>query len=246
MKSNINDGNRKNRRLTGITIATLTLIFAVGVIILTPFIAESISDRHKASIMNDLENIYTSAVIVDEIEGGLHNDSDNTGKYERLSEISGFRVYNAPAKNKYSLTKDYKSGKIIVRYGNNIQYPEEKESNIDNVNSDNLQTQDLFKYDESEGKIVITGFSEAAVSLLNSESVIQIPSTYNGRDVVEIADKAFYNRNIMGTVIIPESIKRVGDNAFSNNGVKGISGNIGKPYAGSWKVDEKKWVRIGE
>lgn len=240
--------NTRSRKLTGITVVVLIVIFAIGIMIVAPFVAKTVKERQDASIMSNLENIYTSAVIVDKIEGGLHNDSDNAGKYERLSELSGFRVYNAPEKKKYSLLKDYKTGEITVKYGLDIQYPKkaDKENLANSSESGKVQAEDLFNYDESEGRVVITGFSQAAVSLLDSGSVIQIPSTYKGRDVVEIADKAFYNRNIMGTVTIPESIKRIGDNAFSNNGVKGISGNISKPYAGSWKVEEKQWVRVGE
>lgn len=234
----------KNRKLIGMTIIALMLVLSVGVAILIPFVAKEIKENQEAKIVKNLENIYTSAVIVDEIEGGLHNDSDNAGKYERLSELSGFRVYNAPEKRKYSLTKDYRTGEIIVRYGEDIQYPKKEESeDLLNVDVSNVETEDLFNYDESNGKVVITGFSQAGVNLLDSGSVIQIPTKYKGRDVVEIADKAFYNRNIMGTVIIPENIKRIGDNAFSNNGVKGLSNNISGP--GTWKVDDKKWIKVG-
>lgn len=237
----------KGRKTIGIAITALIFVFALGIAFTIPIIVKEIQENKEKEIMANLENIYTSAIIVDKIEGGLHNDSDNTGKYERLSELSGFSVHNVAEKGKYSLTKDYKTGEIVVRYGEDLEYPQKAEDEFEEVDLENIQAEDLFTYDESEGKVVITGFSQAAVSLLNSESVIQIPSTYKGRDVVEIADKAFYNKNIMGTVIIPESIEKIGDNAFSNNGVKGMSDNIDeKPYAGSWKVDDKRWVKLEE
>ena len=212
-----------------------------------PGIIQTIKDNKEKEVMVNMESIYTSAIIVDEIDVGLHEDSDGAGKYEKLSELSGFQVYNVPKKGKYSVVKDYRTGEVIVRYGEELQYPKIYErENFEEIANDNISTQDLFIYDESEGKVVITGFSESAVSLLNSNSVIQIPIVYNGRDVVEIADQAFYNRNIMGTVIIPESIKKIGDGAFANNGVKGVSGNITKPYAGSWRVEGRNWVKMNE
>lgn len=237
----------KGRRTVGIVIVSILVIFAIGLLFTLPGIITKFEENKENEIRSNMESIYTSAIIVDEIDVGLHEDSDGAGKYEKLSEMSGFRVYNSPQKDRYSVVKDYRTGKITVRYGEKLQYPEvheQKEVEIDNV--DDVATQDLFNYDESGGRVVIIGFSEVGVSLLTSESVIQIPTTYNGRDVVEIADRAFYNRSIMGTVIIPENIKKIGDGAFSNNGVKGVSDNIPKPYVGSWKVDDKTWVKVGE
>lgn len=238
---------KKNKGLIGYVIIAILLIFVAGAVFLIPSIADTLKSKKEAELMSNLENIYTSAIIVDEIEGGLHEDSGDAGKYDKLSELSGFRVYNAAEKKKYSVMKDYNSGEIIVRHGKDLQYPklaEDEDDFADNGDLESTKDEDLFNYDESEGKVVITGFSETGVGLLESDSVIQIPSSYKGRDVVEIDEKAFYNRNIMGTVVIPENIQQIGNNAFSNNGVKGISNNIDKkPYAGSWKVDEKSWVK---
>lgn len=233
----------KNKR-TGIAIVFLMIVLALGMMFLIPIAVDGYKENKKAKIMKDLENIYMSAIIVDKIDGGLHNDSDNAGKYEILSKDSGFDVYNVPKKGKYSLMKDYKTEKITVYYGTDIQYPAKIEKEEGPIKDGDVSIEDLFMYDESNGNVVITGFSGTAINLLKSDSVIEIPSSYNGREVKEIADKAFYNKNIMGTVIIPESIKKVGSHAFSNNGEKGISGNITKPYAGTWKVDGKNWVRI--
>lgn len=227
------------------------LIIAITILIIaaSPNMANKIKSVHEKDIVKNLEKIHMSAIIVDEIEGGLHNDSDENGKYIELSEMSGHNVYAKQEKGKYSVSKDYNSGYILVKYGEEMQYPPKAEKvDSDNpVDSSELAAEDLFSYDESRGKVVVTGFNENGLSSLESGSVIQIPETYKGRDVVEIAEGAFYGKNIMGTVIIPESVRKVGSNAFSNNGTKGVSGNInGKPYAGSWIVENDKWIKVSE
>lgn len=234
----------KNRKVVGFTILAILITLAVGTVIMLPSIVDRIEERANDEILENMEKIYTSAIIVDEIDVGLHEDSGNDGKYEKLSEMSGFRVYNAPEKKKYSVMKDYKSGKIKVYYGEEkLIYPEEKDDEIDvEVDPVDLKNEDLFNYDESTGNVIITGFSEAGVSLLETDSAIQIPETYKGRDVVEIAEKAFYNKGIEGVVVIGENIEKIGENAFTNNGVKGVSDSIEKP--GKWVVEDKKWVKV--
>lgn len=227
-----------------LTIVVITLFIAAA-----PNIASKIKSQHEEDLVRSLERIHMSAIIVDEIEGGLHNDSDENGRYIELSEMSGHNVYVKEEEGKYSATKDYTSGKILVKYGENLQHPAkvEKDDSDSLANLSELSPEDLFSYDETRGKVVVTGFNENGVNFLESTSVIQIPETYNGRDVVEIADNAFNGRNLMGTVIIPESVRKIGSNSFSNNGAKGASGNInGKPYAGSWIIENDKWIKVSE
>ena len=45
---------------------------------------------------------------------------------------------------------------------------------------------------------------------------ITIPSTYNGKNVVAIANEAFCNIKTLQNIYIPDTIKSIGDNAFSN------------------------------
>lgn len=236
----------KSRKVVGFTILAIVFTLAIGAVIMIPSIVDKLEERANDEILENMENIYTSAIIIEEIDVGLHEDSDNDGKYEKLSEMSGFRVYNVPEKNKYSVMKDYRSGKIKVYYGEEkLVYPEEKEDEIEvesEIDPTNIQNEDLFNYDESTGDIIVTGFSEDGVSLLGTDNAIQIPETYKGREVVEIAEKAFYNKGIEGVVVIGDNIKKIGDNAFTNNGLKGASDSIDKP--GRWIVEDKEWIKV--
>lgn len=237
-------GSPKGRKIVGFTILAIIFTLAIGAVIMLPSVVDKIEEKANNEILENMEKIYTSAIIVDEIDVGLEEDVDSEGKYEKLSEMSGFRVYNAPERKKYSAMKDFKTGKIKIYYGKDkLMYPEEVEDEIEvEVDPENMKNEDLFNYDESTGDIVITGFSEAGVSLLGADNAIQIPETYKGREVVEIAEKAFYNKGIEGVVVIGENIKKIGDNAFTNNGLKGVSDSINKP--GRWVVEDKEWVEV--
>lgn len=237
-------GSPKGRKIVGFTILAIIFTLAIGAVIMLPSVVDKIEEKANNEILENMEKIYTSAIIVDEIDVGLEEDVDSEGKYEKLSEMSGFRVYNAPERKKYSAMKDFKTGKIKIYYGKDkLMYPEEVEDEIEvEVDPENMKNEDLFNYDESTGDIVITGFSEAGVSLLGTDNAIQIPETYKGREVVEIAEKAFYNKGIEGVVVIGENIKKIGDNAFTNNGLKGVSDSINKP--GRWVVEDKEWVEV--
>lgn len=236
--------NKQNKAI-GFAILFFIVVLMVGFAFLIPKMAEKYKANQEEKIINNLKSIYTTAVAVDNLDGGLHNDSDNAGTYKILSEKTGFQVYNARQKKKYSLLKDYKTGKIVVWYGEKLRYPRESPSEkISKNDIESLKTEDLFNYDESEGEIVITGFSQAGTKALNAGSVIQIPSSYKGRSVSSIADKAFYGKNIMGVVIIPESVSKVGRDSFSANGETGDSDSIPKPYTGSWKVENGKWIKM--
>lgn len=230
-------------KLIGLTSLSIILIFFIGGLFTLPSIIQKSKENARNEVLDNMKKIHTAAVIVDEIDVGIEEDVDNKGKYLKLSETAGFRVYNQIQDKKYSVYKDPKTKEITVNYGKDIQYPDKKfEKDFQVEGKDSVSIEDLFTFDESNGKVILTGFSSVGLSLLESNSVIQIPSSYKGRDVVEIADNAFYNKKITGTVIIPESIEKIGNNAFSNNGPKGVSENISKPHAGSWKVKEKKWI----
>lgn len=236
----------RGRRIVGFTILAIIFTLAIGTVIMLPSIVNKMEERANNEILENMEKIYTSAIIVDEIDIGLEEDVDEEGKYEKLSEMSGFRVYNAPEKKKYSAMKDFKTGKIKIYYGKDkLVYPEEIEIEDEveiEIDPENMKNEDLFNYDESTGDIVITGFSEEGVSLLGTDNAIQIPETYKGRQVVEIAEKAFYNKGIEGVVVIGDNIEKIGDNAFTNNGLKGVSDSIEKP--GRWVVEDKEWVEV--
>lgn len=236
---------KKTNKTISYAILVFITILMVGVALLIPNLSEKYKAREEGKIINNLSSIYTSAIVVDSLDGGLHNDSDNAGTYKNLSERTGFQVYNSPKEKGYYLLKDYKTGKIVVWYGKNLRYPEEtSKEKIQKNDSASLKTEDLFTYDESNGVVTITGFSESGTSSLSSGSVVQIPSTYKGRSVTAIADKAFYGKNIMGTVIIPNTVEQVGRDSFSNNGKTGDSDSISRPYSGSWKIEKSRWEKI--
>lgn len=233
----------KQSKTKAAVIGLFITILMVLLAFLVPIFFEELKEKKIAKLNKDLQEIYTSAIVVDDLEGGLHNDSDNNGKYELLSEKSGFQVYNAPKKNKYSLQKDYKTGKITVYFGEKeIQYPSKVKP--ENIVGQEIKNEDLFSYDESTGKVIVTGFSSTGIEVLEAQSAIQIPETYKGRQVVEIADNAFYGKGLRGTVVIPESIEKIGRYSFANNGEKGNSESIKKPYAGTWKIEKDKWIKI--
>lgn len=219
----------------------IILIFFIGGLFILPSVIQKSKENARNEVLDNMKKIHTAAIIVDEIDVGIEEDVDSKGKYLKLSETAGFRVYNQIQDKKYSVYKDPKTKNITVNYGKDIQYPDRNfDEDVETTSADSVSIEDLFTFDESSGKVVLTGFSSVGLSLLESGNVIQIPSSYKGRDVVEIAENAFYNKKITGTVIIPETIVKIGSNAFSNNGIKGISENISKP--GSWKVEEKKWI----
>lgn len=234
---------KKTRKTTSYLILGFLTILMTCFAFLTPSLIEDMKEEYREKIMANLVKIYTQAETVDKLEGGLHNDSDNAGRYKILSQKAGIEVFNSPTKRKYSLIKDYQTGKITVYYGEKqLQYPEFKEEQIPTVGD--IKNEDLFLFSESTGKVVLLGFSSLASRNLNSNSTIEIPSHYNGKPVVEIADKAFYGQNLGGSVVIPETVKAVGRYSFANNGPKSDSGNIGKPYAGTWKLEKDKWVKV--
>ena len=65
-----------------------------------------------------------------------------------------------------------------------------------------------FTYELCEDGVVITGYT-----LPEEPSAIQIPSSIDGRPVVEIAGRAFADGEIK-TISIPASVKRIAGNAF--------------------------------
>ncbi len=58
-----------------------------------------------------------------------------------------------------------------------------------------------------DGGVAIKGFK-------NAMSVLAIPSKLNGKEVVEIADYAFFGNTVITSVTIPASVKKVGVKAF--------------------------------
>ena len=71
-----------------------------------------------------------------------------------------------------------------------------------------FQEQSLFEYSETRDGYAIDEY-------YGDSARVVIPSQYNGKDVVEIGSYAFYNNNKLLEVTLPETIKAIGDGAFS-------------------------------
>ena len=56
----------------------------------------------------------------------------------------------------------------------------------------------------------------------NDEKNIVIPSSVDGKDVVEIGDSLFNKINTVETIVLPDTVKKISDNAFNTPSIKKI------------------------
>ena len=73
-----------------------------------------------------------------------------------------------------------------------------------------------FLYEEVGYGMVITGFDNAS---LPKDGKVEIPIKINDRFVVEIGDHAFVGNSALKEVVIPNSVERIGANAFCGSGL---------------------------
>lgn len=69
-----------------------------------------------------------------------------------------------------------------------------------------------FTFEKTQGGYAVCGVSDY------QNGIIEVPSTYQGENVVAIADGAFQDEESLVTVVIPDSVQRIGDNAFNSCG----------------------------
>jgi hypothetical protein len=92
----------------------------------------------------------------------------------------------------------------------------EKNESDSGVKYDNKKDFRVIVVDSGKEKgIRITGY-------LGSKSNVNIPPVINNLPVIEIGEKAFYYKKITG-IIIPDSVKKIGNEAFAGNNLTSIT-----------------------
>ena len=102
---------------------------------------------------------------------------------------------------------------IIFTFSACFNKPDNKPGEIEESYSKNL---DYKLSDDGESYWVI------GIGTCNDENII-IPSQYNGKPVTKIYDYAFYVSNNIKSVIIPDTVKSIGDYAFHTHSLENIS-----------------------
>lgn len=75
---------------------------------------------------------------------------------------------------------------------------------------------DIVNFAPKDFNVKISGSGIHIVSYTGSDKNVEIPDTINSRKVIAIDKKAFYNNQSVVKIILPESLKTVGNKAFAN------------------------------
>jgi len=72
------------------------------------------------------------------------------------------------------------------------------------------------------------GYAYAVTGFTGTPGDLVIPAVHNGLPVESVGFGAFFSSQITGKVVVPESVTYIGDHAFRNNGITGITlgGNV--------------------
>ena len=198
---------KKKNAFTLIELLAVIVILAVILVISIPRILDVIDVSKKDSFKTSAQLIADSAE-KKYVENKLNN-IDEEITCENVTKLS---------------KEDYESCKITFDNGGNakvniIGKGKFKDLAICNgtkkvseISEDSFCPTDssFFTYEEVEGGISITGYNT------KGGYDVVIPSNINGKKVVEIATKAFQNKQLT-SVTIPEGITSVGYAAFSGN-----------------------------
>ena len=78
----------------------------------------------------------------------------------------------------------------------------------------------MFEYTEVEGGYEIKGTPMVGVAMMSKKNfenmILEIPSEYNGQPIVAIAEDGFSGNPYLNKVIIPDTVKVIGNRAFSD------------------------------
>ena len=198
---------KKRNAFTLIELLAVIVILAVILVIAIPRILDVIETSKKDSFKTSAQLIADSAE-KKYVENKLNN-IDEEITCENVSKLS---------------KEDYESCKITFDNGGNAKVTIEGKGKfkdlaicngtkkVSEISEDSFCPTDssFFTYEEVEGGISITGYNT------KGGYDVVIPSNINGKKVVEIATKAFQNKQLT-SVTIPEGITSVGYAAFSGN-----------------------------
>ena len=198
---------KKRNAFTLIELLAVIVILAVILVISIPRILDVIDVSKKDSFKSTAQLIADSAE-KKYVENKLNN-IDEEITCENVSKLS---------------KEDYESCKITFDNEGNAKVTIEGKGKfkdlaicngtkkVSEISEDSFCPTDssFFTYEEVEGGISITGYNT------KGGYDVVIPSNINGKKVVEIATKAFQNKQLT-SVTIPEGITSVGYAAFSGN-----------------------------
>ena len=137
----------------------------------------------------------------------------NDGLVDIYSQLGvnykGFtRYHKCFCKNNYDMSK--LASESMPPVVHNMETKDKRIINyiLENIEIDNKPNNDYLTYEVSDNEV---GISLAYVN--NQNGVLTIPSVIDGKNVVEIADSAFFSAS-QKKIIIPSTVRKISPNAF--------------------------------
>ena len=88
---------------------------------------------------------------------------------------------------------------------------------------------------DNNGDGVTDEYQVGGYSKPEGQDVVEIPASVNGKEVTTISNKAFATYKGVHVVVIPKTIRIIGDNTFSNSGVLDSGETVTLYYEGSYQ-----------
>ena len=198
---------KKKNAFTLIELLAVIVILAVILVIAIPRILDVIDVSKKDSFKTSAQLIADSAE-KKYVENKLNNideeiTCENVTKLSKEDYASCKITFDNEGNAKVTIEGKGKFKDLAICNGT---------KKVSEISEDSFCPTDssFFTYEEVEGGISITGYNT------KGGYDVVIPSNINGKKVVEIATKAFQNKQLT-SVTIPEGITSVGYAAFSGN-----------------------------